>query len=161
MPGQKALLEAIQTGTRVLPGGSQLFVVHPDEARRALGPRTRRKVDPNAVVAAGGRRLALELLAKRWPARVYAALRGAEDDLEQALLGSLAAPDWDLESILRMLPHLSADVREIATGARGSDALLEGCLEAGRALRRVGLPAAHVATELASRLVQLAREAQL
>jgi len=158
-PGQKALLEAIQAGTRVLPGGSQLFVVHPDEARRALGPRTRRKVDPNAVVAAGGRRAALELLAKRWPARIYAALRGAEEDLDQALLGSLRTPDWDLESILRKLPHLSAEAREIATGARGSDALLEGCLEAGRALRRAGVPAAHVATELASRLAQLAREA--
>lgn len=158
--GQTALLQAIQGATRAFQGGPQLFAIHPDDARRAVGPRTRRKVDPNAVLLAAGRRGALELLAKRWPARIYAALRGVEDDLDQALLGSLGAPDWNLKSALKKIPVVSNDAREIALSTREADALLEGCLEAGRALRRAGVPAAHVAAELAPRLAQLAREAR-
>jgi DNA primase len=158
--GQAALLHVILGAASACDRGPQLFVIHPDDAARAAGTRSRGKVDPNSVVLARGRRDVLELLARRWPARIYAALRGAEKDLDQAVLGSLGAPDWNLESILRNVPHLREDTREIAHVARDADTLLEGCLEAGRALRRAGVPAAHVAAELAPRLAQLAREAR-
>lgn len=158
-PGRKALLHAIQDAPSVGEGRPQLFVIHPDEARRLGGAAARQKVDPNSVVLAAGRRGVLELLARRWPARIYAALNGAEEDLDQALLGSLGALDWHLESILKTVPHLSGDAREIAIAVREADVLLEGCLESGRALRRAGVPASHVAAELAPRLAQLAREA--
>jgi hypothetical protein len=158
-PGQRALLDAIKGSARTSQGGPQLFVIHPDEARRVVGPRTRRKVDPNAVVLAAGRRGVLELLATRWPARVYAALRGLEPDPDQALLGSLGASGWDLESVLAKLPNLSGEARELALTAREADALLERCLEDGRALRRAGVPTAHVAAGLALRLARLALEA--
>lgn len=158
-PGRKALLHAVQGAPSASERRPQLFVIHPDETRRLGGAAARRKVDPNSVVLAAGRRGVLELLARRWPARIYAALSGAEEDLDQALLGSLGATDWDLEPILRTVSHLSGDAREIALGTRECDALLEGCLESGRALRRVGVPAAHVAAEIAPRLAQLAREA--
>jgi len=158
-PGRKALLHAIQGAPCASERRPQLFVIHPDEARRFVCVPARRKVDPNSVVLAAGRRGVLELLARRWPARIYAALNGAEEDLDQALLGSLGATDWDLEPILRTVSHLSGDAREIALGTRECDALLEGCLESGRALRRAGVPAAHVAAEIAPRLAELAREA--
>jgi len=157
-PGRKALLHAIQGAPSVGEGRAQLFVIHPDGARR-LGAAAPRKVDPNSVVLVAGRRGVLELLARRWPARIYAALNSAEEDLDQALLGSLGATGWDLEPILEESSHLSGDAREIAIQVRESDALLEGCLESGMALRRAGVPAAHVAAELAPRLAQLAREA--
>ena len=159
VPGEAALLQAIQGSARALQDGPQLFVIHPEDARRAIRSRKRKKVDPNAVLLAAGRRGVLELLAKRWPARIYAALHGAEDDVDQALLGSLGAPDWDLKSVLKKIPDLSKDAREIALGAREADTLLQACLESGRALRRAGVPAAHVAAELARRLAQLAAEA--
>ena len=129
-------------------------------ARRAIRSRKRKKVDPNAVLLAAGRRGVLELLAKRWPARIYAALRGAEDDIDQALLGSLGTTDWDLKSVLKKIPDVSGDAREIGLATREADTLLQGCLESGRALRCAGVPAAHVAAELAPRLAQLAREAR-
>jgi len=158
-PGRKALLHAIQGAPSASEGRPQLFVIHADEARRLAGAAAPRKVDPNSVILLAGRRGVLELLARRWPARIYAAFSSAEEDLDQALLGSLGATDWDLESILRTVSHLSGDAREIALGTRECDALLEGCLESGRALRRAGVPAAHVAAEIAPRLAQLAREA--
>jgi hypothetical protein len=158
--GQAALLHAVHGAARAFQGGPQLFVIHPGEARRVFGSRTRRKVDPNGVVLARGRGGALALLAKRWPARIYAAVRGLEEDLDQALLGSLSASEWDLNSILRDIHHLSEESKEISLDSRKADALLEGCLEVGRTLRRAGAPAAHVAAELAPRLERLAREAR-
>ena len=159
-PGRKALLQAIQGGPSASEDRPQLFAIHPDEAWRLAGAPARRKVDPNSVVLANGRRGVLELLARRWPARIYAALNGAEEDLDQALLSSLGATEWDLESVLRNVPYLSGDAREIALSVRECDALLEGCLESGRALRRAGVPPAHIARELAPRLAQLARESR-
>jgi DNA primase len=158
--GQAALLQAIRGAASVGDRGPQIFVIHPDDVVRVTGARSRAKLDPNSVVLARGRRGVLELLARRWPARIYAALCGAEEDIDQALLGSLTASDWNVESILRNLPHITEDAREIARTTRRADTLLEGCLEAGRALRRSGVPAAHVAADLAPRLAQLAREAR-
>ena len=157
--GQAAMLRAILGAARAAEAAPELFVIHPRDAVRVAGAGSSGKVDPNSVVLARGRRGVLELLARRWPARIYTALCGAKKDVDQALMGSLGAAGWDLRSLLGEIAGLTEDARDIARTARDADRLLEGCLESGRALRRAGVPAAHVAAELASRLARLAREA--
>jgi hypothetical protein len=157
--GQAAMLRAILGAARAAEAAPQLFVIHPHDAVRVAGAGSSGKVDPNSVVLARGRRGVLELLARRWPARIYTALCGAEKDVDQALVGSFGAAGWDLRPVLRELAGLTEDTRDVARSAWEDDRRLEDCLETGRALRREGVPAAHVAAELAPRLARLARGA--